>query len=877
MSTTMTHPEGPTRRPSTTRRLPRHRSLIATTLIIAAVALTAVFAFLASQAQYASGNEGLAPDNPEALAAGTIEQRFGESDEAVVQVLVDGDDVISSDGLTAANSITDAIRSDLPIHHLSETAERPPVMHWLSPVQQAFGQQAINPDQADDATVSHTFADALDAIPAEQADFTTSLMPQDASLDESPHADSGLLLVFLQLDEAIPASLNDADHQEARLALDTQIAEAVRGADLPDGYSAEAFSAALLAGDPDQVQAEMVQLFGAAFLIILVILGFVYWVKPGMGSRVVPGIRRTVADVLLTLAAVVAAIIWMNGIGVLLGPGYLGWIGPMNDITMIVPVLIIALGIDYAIHVNSRYREELAAGRAVGDSLLRAVRTVGVALTLATVTTAVGFLTSVFNPVPALVDFGVLAAAGIISSFLLMVTFVPSARYLIDRGAERRGTLPRQALGRNSERLLPAFMGRIAALAARAPVVTLLATLVVGGSLGVWGQNQLEVRFSVTDFVQDDTPALAVYDQLTQRFDRVDQTTDVLVTGDVATPETHNALVHTLDGLSDVDHVQTSAGSTLADSPVGLLDTLLSPSSGEAAPEPLVEAAEEAGVAEDMTVDSDADVAALYESMVAAAPEEAGHVLAGDDVGSFDMIRVAIQTHAGESGAEALRTDLNHALAPLESTGVEAVATSDQIIDDVIVTTLSESQISSLLLALTAAMVLLTVTYGIRHRRPALGVITVLPVGLVLLWTFALMAVTGIPLGPVTATLVGLAVGIGLPYTIHVTNRFQEDRKRHATTTDAIRSTVHHTGGALAGAAITNCAAFGVLITSAFTPFQQLGLVTVYAVGFALLASTVVLPSMLALWDRWHRRKDPVGKIPPEVPVRADETVHVRP
>jgi hypothetical protein len=31
--------------------------------------------------------------------------------------------------------------------------------------------------------------------------------------------------------------------------------------------------------------------------------------------------------------------------------------------------------------------------------------------------------------------------------------------------------------------------------------------------------------------------------------------------------------------------------------------------------------------------------------------------------------------------------------------------------------------------------------------------------------------------------------------------------------------------------------------------------VTFYAIGFALLASVLVLPSMLVLWDRWHRRR----------------------
>ncbi|WP_162319837.1 efflux RND transporter permease subunit [Nesterenkonia haasae] len=851
------------------RRRSRRGAAICTTMVLTALVLTALFALLSGEAQSASGNEGLAPDNQEVLASDTIAEQFHESGEGVLQVLVNGDDVISADGLTAADSIMDSIEASLPAEvELSATAERPAVMHWLSAVQLALAEQGMDASQADDVTVNQIFSDALESMPAEQADFTMTQLPSDASLDSSPQADSGLLLVFLQLDEAVPEHLDEAEREEARLAIDTRIAEAVRGTELPEGYSAETFSVALLIGDPSQVATELVQLFGAAFLIIFVLLGFVYWVKPGVGSRILPGIRRTIADVLLTLLTVVMAIIWMNGIGVLLGPGYFDWIGPMNDVSMIVPVLLIALGIDYAIHLTGRYREELAAGRSVGDALVRAVRTVGVALVLATVTTAVGFLMGVFNPVPALVDFGVLAAVGIVSSFVLMMTFVPATRYLIDRRAEQRATLPRQAFGRGGERLLPGIMGRIAGLAARAPVPTLLVTLVLGGSVGVWGQSQLEVRFSVTDFVQDDTPAMAVYEQLTDRFSRVDETTDVLITGDVATPQVHNALVSSLGELSEVPRVQTFGGTAQADSPVGLLATLLASADRDSPPEALIEAAEAAGLGEDLTVDPDADVAGLYDTLLTVAPDEAERVLARNDAGNFDMTRMSIQTNVGGSDVGALRENLDDALAPLVSTGVEVVATSERIIDDEIVTALTESQITTLLLALGAVLVLLVVTYWFRNRRPLLGVITVLPVGLVVLWTFATMGATGIPLGPVTATITGLAIGAGVPYTIHVTNRFQEDRLRHTSTADAIRSTMRHTGGALAGAAITNCAAFGILITSTFTPFHQLGLVTVYAVGFALFAATVVLPSMLALWDRWHRRRHPIGTTA-EVPVAA--------
>jgi predicted RND superfamily exporter protein len=160
--------------------------------------------------------------------------------------------------------------------------------------------------------------------------------------------------------------------------------------------------------------------------------------------------------------------------------------------------------------------------------------------------------------------------------------------------------------------------------------------------------------------------------------------------------------------------------------------------------------------------------------------------------------------------------------------------------------------VSSLGITLLAAMALLVLTFLIESRRPFLGVITIAPVALVVLWVFGMMALTGISFNPVTAMIAAIAIGIGVPYTIHITHRYQEDRLRYDSPEDAIRSTMTHTGGALAGSAFTTVAGFGILTTSSLKPFQQLGLVTVYAIGLALVAAVLVLPSLLILWDRWH-------------------------
>jgi predicted RND superfamily exporter protein len=166
------------------------------------------------------------------------------------------------------------------------------------------------------------------------------------------------------------------------------------------------------------------------------------------------------------------------------------------------------------------------------------------------------------------------------------------------------------------------------------------------------------------------------------------------------------------------------------------------------------------------------------------------------------------------------------------------------------------------LITVVASGLVLVISFLIESRRWFLGVITITPVALVVLWTYGLMYATGIPFGPVTATLAALAIGIGVPFTIHIARRFQEDRREHSEMDEAMRSTMRNTGGALAGSAFTTMAGFGVLITSSLVPFRQMGQVTVYAIGLSLVAAVLVLPSLLALWDRWHRSRgdDRIGE-----------------
>lgn len=828
-------------------------------VIAAALVLTAVIGSFASQVEVASGNEGFAPEGDEIAATERIGEIFGdETSETTVQVIVrepDGD-VITLEGLRAAVAVEEAVRSSELGPNVADRPDvgRPGVFHYLSGVLGAMEAQGIPLDAMTDEMVKQLYQSSLDPENAspEQISFLTRLVSADFD-QSSTSATGGMVLAFVGAFEG--------DAEEAFVAqVDAESSMADDLAAVDTDLEVRPFSFALLLTGTDDFTEEVGQLFRTAFLVILLILLFVYWLSPGRDGSWWSSTRRTVADTLLTLLTIVMAIGLMQGTGYLLEQA--GIIDAFSAPTQIVPILLIGLGVDYAIHLTSRYREEIGEGESVDGSMSGAVTSVGIALALATVTTVVGFLTNVFNPVPALKDFGILAAVGIIYSFLLMLTFVPAVRRVLDRRASSRGALPVSSMKAHGDRILPRIIENLSVLAERAAWPTLIVALLLGAA-GFYGFTQLETRFSFTDFLPEDSQFVETLDVLQDDFGGgFGEQTQVLIESTEERSidaEVHNTLVEANDGLTsveDVSTIDTPQGEFVnASSALALLGQLLG-QGPEMAPPELLAAAQETGLGADLKVAADADVAQLYQAVLEAAPAQAAGVISVEG-GRVEALLWDITTTAGEDVSD-LRPALDDAFQPVAELGVSAIDTSDNIIGDVVVSELTSSQSASLFITLAVAGLVLVINFLIESRRWFLGVLTIAPVALVVLWTYGLMFATGIPFGPITATIAALAIGIGVPFTIHIARRFQEDRRAHSEMKTAMRSTMRHTGGALAGSAFTTMAGFGVLTTSSLTPFRQMGQVTVYAIGLSLVAAILVLPSMLALWDRWHRRRGDV-------------------
>jgi len=828
-------------------------------VLIGSLLLTAVFFVFMLQQETASGNEGFSPDSPEFLALDTISEYFAENSEEPVQIVMTArnGDLLTADGLRDYVAVRNAIEHS-DVADLLKGRPGGDIVGYFDPLLQGMQMRAEStgvPFEAmvaaiTDTDVKNGFRQAVAQLPPDTAELFGGLLGEGSDLAEA-RADTGLMVAFLNV-----SGLDDPD-QTILQAKEVDMSEAVAAVPTT-ATDASAFSFALLFSNVDQFQSEIGRLFATAFLIIVLILLFVYWIHPKGRMTWWASLRRALADMGLTMLVITMSIFWMNGIGVILGPKYLNLIGAFNEILQILPILLIGLGVDYAIHMTARYREEIGAGSMVTRAASRATRTVGIALVLATVTTSIGFLTNVVNAISAIADFGVLAAVGISSAFLLMLTVVPSARVLLDRRAEAKGKLVREAFGHQSERMLPKIMGSTSVLAERFSGVMLILALLASGA-GVYGFTELNTEFSFTDFLPDDAPALATYHTIVNEFGGgFGEETDVIVEGDVATPAVYNGLVAAWANLADTPDVVKFGNVAAADSPVSVIAQLAVPPDLGGDPETydpaFSEAAFAAGLQPDLTVAAGTDVDALYRAAMEVAPDAMRRVVAEVN-GQFRYIDAGVSTQAGETDALQLRDDLQRAFTPVRDAGATTVATNQNIISQGVARALQDSQLWSLGLTILVAGLVLVLNFWFESRRPFLGVITILPVALIVLLVFGIMAARGIPFNPITAMIANLAIGIGVPYTIHITHRYQEDRLRFDTPEEAIRSTTTHTGGALAGSAFTTAAGFGILVTSSLKPFQQFGEVTFWAIIFALVGSVLVLPSLLLVWDRWHLKR----------------------
>jgi predicted RND superfamily exporter protein len=192
-------------------------------------------------------------------------------------------------------------------------------------------------------------------------------------------------------------------------------------------------------------------------------------------------------------------------------------------------------------------------------------------------------------------------------------------------------------------------------------------------------------------------------------------------------------------------------------------------------------------------------------------------------------------------------------LEALETEGKvnSVVVTGAPAIIDVVINTINETMIGSIMYTIILSFILLTAIFAYTDNQPLLGPLSMIPVLLVLVWILGTMVAIGYTLNVMTILIGALTVGLGVTYAIHISHRFIEEIEHHNSLEIAVNNTVKNTGSALFGAAMTTVLGFGVLFFAILPPMKQFGTMTAITIFYSFISSVWVLPSMLVLWARY--------------------------
>ncbi len=542
--------------------------------------------------------------------------------------------------------------------------------------------------------------------------------------------------------------------------------------------------------------------------------------------------------------------------------GFMGWFGiAFNQILIAVPVLLIGLSIDYAIHIFMRHREQRTADDV---SPRRAMRTalagVGVALLWVTATTVIGFASNLISPLGPIRDFGVVSSVGIVAAMGIFGLFVPALKVELDGLLEGFGLDRRKRAFGTGGGPLSSLLSVGAAAARRAPLAVIVLAVLVTAVAGAAG-SQVSTSFEQSDFIAEDPPewmdslpepfrpseysAKSNLAYVNENFRREDAQSQVLLRADggaLATPA----------GMERLAAAERRA----ADSPVTFVLSNDEPSLTAPLREMRAVAANnETFNATFEAADTDGDgvpdrnVEGVLDGFFAAAPDRAANVVQRVD-GEYVAARIVVSVK-GTAGTAAVTEETRAMAAAATGDGVEATATGSQVVNQIVQNDLFDTVVESLAVSLVAVFLFLMIAYRVTEGSASLGAVTLLPVGFSVAWIVGTMFALGQPFNVLTGTITSLTVGLGVAYSIHLSERYTLELERQGDVHAAMETTVTGTGGALLGSAATTVGGFGTLVIAIFPALQQFGLITGLTIVYAFLASVLVLPSLLVVWTRY--------------------------
>ncbi len=778
----------------------RHR--VAVTLVVLA-ASAALGAFLPGLEADNSTESFLRPNDPARVHYDRFREQFGQDERIVLAIRPP--EVFELGFLNRLRALHEEIEREVP--YVEEVTSL-----WNARNTRGEGDELIVADLMEDWPESQADLAALRARVAEtpayrntlvNADLTVTTISIEPFIYSTLGDDTGALEGFgdeaADADEAAPEFLTEGESLALLAALD-QVIERHRAADLEihlaGGVIANRSATKHLMRD--------VIVFLAAGSAAMVVLLFALF--------------RRASGALLPLVVVLLSVAVNYGLMALFGV-------PTSVSGQVLPILVLAVGVCSAVHVLTIVYRRLAAGDDRETAIAAALGHSGLAILMATLTTAGGLCSFMTAELAQIRNLGMAAPIGIGLTFVYSVTLLPALLALSPLRASQPGA---DAL----QRRLAGGLVRVGDFATTHPraVLTTAAALVVVAGFGV-----VQLRFSqngIRWFPEDD-PVRVATEFLNAEMGGASSVEVWIDTGrenGLHDPE----LLRRIDWAARfAEVVDEGDGELFVGKALSLVDVVKETHQAlnENRPEFYAIPEDRALLAQELL---------LFENS------------GSDDLedftdSQFRMARLSLRTPFVDGllyvpFMERIERGFRKILGPNVSIRITGLGSLFGRTFSLVNRTMARSYVIALLV-ITPLMVLLI---GEVRR----GLLAMIP-NLTPIWlTLGLMGWLGVAIDNSTLLVGCILIGLAVDDTIHFMHRFQRHCEAGCDARTAVRRSLETTGAALFFTTLVLTAGFLVMTLSYMNNAQEFGQLAAFAAVTAFAADLVVSPALMVLASR---------------------------
>jgi predicted RND superfamily exporter protein len=524
---------------------------------------------------------------------------------------------------------------------------------------------------------------------------------------------------------------------------------------------------------------------------------------------------------LLPVACSIIAVVWQLGLLNLTGYG----IDPMS---ILVPFLVFAIGVSHGVQMIRAYRAEVFAGRAHLEAARNSFRQILVPGGLALVTDTIGFITLLLIDVGIISELAITASIGvaviIATNLFLLPVLLSYVRLPSDYAAR---------LHKRADTLAPLWK-RLDAVTRPGPALVVIACASALFVFGWWKAKDVRIGDLAAGVpeLREDSRYNRDTAVITSSFSiGVDVLTTIVET--VPNGCVEFDVMHAIDRfgweMSNVPGVQSvsSLASVAKVINAGWNEGSLKWRMLPRAPETLALSVSPVETSSGL-LNADGSVMPVY------------IFLEDHKAETIDRVVAAVNAFRAEHDGERVRFRL--------ATGnVGVMAATNEVV--------RAAQFPMLMWVFASIIVLCMLTF--RSWRATLCI--VLPLALVSVLAYALMAMLGIGLKVHTLPVAALGVGIGVDYGIYLFSRLEELLRRGDYFEDAMLNAYAVSGTAIIFTGITLALSVCTWLFSDLKFQADMGILLAFMFLVNMLGAIILLPAIARWLYRHHRRKDAVA------------------